>query len=977
MSDQTTLSSFDDSISQININATTTTTPPMGEFSNQPNQSQMSDTILNTNSASILSKAANINDQLSGRDFDSLPGVLSSLNLDDNAVFSPKIKNTGNPSTPPSDWKVANAWSNANTSNFGGFSTIPEFSSLSAGNLNTAVNNNSHQHSSSGSTASYTRDDNKEGIMHVNNQSSPFNPSQIAATSKGNATVTATNTSTTTATTTDTNNDKNNGTGSTNAANNNNTAANHPINSRNSSFILPDSQLDSYLFEHSITNTPSSSSILSPNKNRNQTFSTPILGETSRRLNYNLSSPNNQPSQLNDFNDNNDTSIADLSQSQVSSALHPALTNDILSGTVAGESLGMGITPTIPGSEQSQINPSFFGNYIPNQFGFLQSSASSAKVPSMNGLQNNLMNPSSPSLNLLPNQMNLNTNPQIRPVFLNSPSMTGNSQQNFLTQNYPYAVDKLNSRPFQDMNKNVMNKDLANNNSNPKDTGFGVNNNGSLKSNNVNNNSANHRNNLGLNSTANIHRKHTSNNKRGEDASRFVNATLNDFSNEIFYLCKDQHGCRFLQRQLELNGDVAATKIFNEIQLNVIELMIDPFGNYLIQKLLERVDETQRTTLVRNASTQFVRIALDPHGTRALQKLVECISTETEFQIIINSLSSYVVLLSRDLNGNHVIQKCLQKLPPNYCNFIFDAACENCVKIAKHRHGCCVLQRCFDHGTPAQCEKLALKVGENAVELSIDPYGNYVVQYVLSMEENRLRIQNDPQSINKIPDTSKSIDFIIAALASNLTKLSTHKFGSNVIEKSLRIPTLAPLLIQELLQNPESLKLLLHDAYGNYVLQTSLDVADDSSFKELSELLKPYLNDVRNTPHGRRILSKLISRGGNAAVFNSGLLNGEPFENFDVSQPNNNVNLSNNNNSNNNSHGRRLNHVHNHGHNHNHSSQHNNHSNNNNHVFNSGYNMNNRVMAMNPSIIAENNDSNHSHNANSSRPINQISRFGY
>ncbi|QPG75441.1 hypothetical protein FOA43_002796 [Brettanomyces nanus] len=365
-----------------------------------------------------------------------------------------------------------------------------------------------------------------------------------------------------------------------------------------------------------------------------------------------------------------------------------------------------------------------------------------------------------------------------------------------------------------------------------------------------------------LSGTANVHRKHSSSKRRGEDAARFVNASLNDFTNEIYYLCKDQHGCRFLQRQLEIGGPDAATQIFNEIRLNVIELMIDPFGNYLIQKLLERVTEEQRTTLVRNASSQFVRIALDPHGTRALQKLVECVNTQEEFDIIVNSLSSYVVLLSRDLNGNHVVQKCLQKLPPESCNFIFDAACENCVKIAKHRHGCCVLQRCFDHGTPKQCEKLSLKVGENCVELSTDPYGNYVVQYVLSMEENRLRSQNDPVSVTKTPNTKHSIDLIISALKNNLVRLSTHKFGSNVVEKSLRIPTLAPVLIGQLLKEPDSPILLLHDAYGNYVLQTTLDVADDHSFKELSELLKSAISDVRNTPHGRRILSKLISRGG-------------------------------------------------------------------------------------------------------------------
>lgn len=375
-----------------------------------------------------------------------------------------------------------------------------------------------------------------------------------------------------------------------------------------------------------------------------------------------------------------------------------------------------------------------------------------------------------------------------------------------------------------------------------------------------------------------MHRKRGSGRKRGEDASRFVNATLADFTNEIYYLCKDQHGCRFLQRQLEIGGPEAATKIFNEIQLNVIELMIDPFGNYLIQKLLERVDEKQRTTLVCNASSQFVRIALDPHGTRALQKLVECVNTEEEFEIIVKSLSSYVVLLSRDLNGNHVIQKCLQKLPPNSCNFIFDAACEHCVKIAKHRHGCCVLQRCFDHGSPAQCERLSLKVGENCVELSTDPYGNYVVQYVLSMEETRLRSQHDEEAIANTPDTSKAINLIITALRDNMVRLSTHKFGSNVVEKSLRIPTLAPVLIGQLLKESAIPIILLHDAYGNYVLQTTLDVADDDSFRCLSEKLRPAMNEVRNTPHGRRILSKLISRGGASSALCGYATQGNPLQ---------------------------------------------------------------------------------------------------
>ena len=58
----------------------------------------------------------------------------------------------------------------------------------------------------------------------------------------------------------------------------------------------------------------------------------------------------------------------------------------------------------------------------------------------------------------------------------------------------------------------------------------------------------------------------------------------------------------------------------------------------------------------------MVEIALNPHGTRALQKMIEFISTREQIQIVIIALNDRVVELIQDLNGNHVIQKCLNRL---------------------------------------------------------------------------------------------------------------------------------------------------------------------------------------------------------------------------------------------------------------------------------------------------------------------------
>lgn len=361
----------------------------------------------------------------------------------------------------------------------------------------------------------------------------------------------------------------------------------------------------------------------------------------------------------------------------------------------------------------------------------------------------------------------------------------------------------------------------------------------------VNNPNPNHRrnNNYNMNGGVNVHRKMHGSRRKGDDAAKYANAKLEDFSGDLYSLCKDQHGCRFLQRQLELEGDlaidVAATMIFNEIYLKIVELMTDPFGNYLIQKLFENVAPAQRLVLVKNAAPEFIRIALDPHGTRALQKLVECISTPEEARLVVDSLSPHIVALLRDLNGNHVVQKCLQKLKPDDNQFIFDTASLHCSEIATHRHGCCVLQRCLDHGSTAQRKQLSLQVAKSATNLALDPFGNYVVQYVL--------LRGD----------SESVDIILAHIKTDIVALSLHKFGSNVIEKLLRSSGMTDKVIGVLLDSSDKFSVLLNDPFGNYVLQTSLDVAGAADLARLALALQPLLPNIKNTPHGRRIMTKI------------------------------------------------------------------------------------------------------------------------
>ncbi|PGH23173.1 hypothetical protein AJ80_02810 [Polytolypa hystricis UAMH7299] len=324
--------------------------------------------------------------------------------------------------------------------------------------------------------------------------------------------------------------------------------------------------------------------------------------------------------------------------------------------------------------------------------------------------------------------------------------------------------------------------------------------------------------------------------------SRFNNAPLEQFQGELYGLCKDQHGCRFLQRKLEEQNPTHIQMIFAETHMHVVELMTDPFGNYLCQKLLEFSNDEQRTALVNNAAPQLVKIALNQHGTRALQKMIEFISTPEQTQTVINALRDHVVELVQDLNGNHVIQKCLNRLSAPDAQFIYDAVGGNCVAVGTHRHGCCVLQRCIDHASGEQKARLISQITNNAFTLVQDPFGNYVVQYILDLAEPHF------------------IEPICRSFEGKISALSKQKFSSNVIEKCIRtaeVDARRALIVEMLV--PAELEKMLRDSFANYVVQTAMDFSDPDTRNLLIEAIRPILPAIRQTPHGRRIAGKIMS----------------------------------------------------------------------------------------------------------------------
>ncbi|XP_023515681.1 putative pumilio homolog 8, chloroplastic [Cucurbita pepo subsp. pepo] len=325
--------------------------------------------------------------------------------------------------------------------------------------------------------------------------------------------------------------------------------------------------------------------------------------------------------------------------------------------------------------------------------------------------------------------------------------------------------------------------------------------------------------------------------------------SLDEATGKIYLMAKDQHGCRFLQRMFTEGTKEDIEMIFGEIIHHVSELMIDPFGNYLIQKLLGVCDEDQRLQILYkiNRPGELIRISCNMHGTRAVQKLIETLKTPEQFSMVVSLLKTGIVILMKNVNGNHVAQHCLQYLMPDYIGFLFDAAIKSCVEVATDRHGCCVLQKCLSVSDARYRDRLLSEVVRNALVLSQDQYGNYVVQF--SLELGRC-----PTSIPWVTPG------IFKRLEGHFADLSIQKYSSNVVEKCAYTGEDYLFKIIDELINDERFSQIMLNPYGNYAVQAVL--ARSWNFKspvhaKLVAAIRPHVPLLRTNMYGKKVLAVL------------------------------------------------------------------------------------------------------------------------
>lgn len=228
-------------------------------------------------------------------------------------------------------------------------------------------------------------------------------------------------------------------------------------------------------------------------------------------------------------------------------------------------------------------------------------------------------------------------------------------------------------------------------------------------------------------------------------------------------------------------------------------------------------------------------------------------------------LENHVLKCVKDQNGNHVIQKAIERVPAVHIQFIINAFTGQVQSLATHPYGCRVIQRMLEHCEEPARSSILQELHACSLSLIVDQYGNYVTQHVIEHGQDE--------------DKAK----IISIVTSQLVLFSKHKFASNVVEKSIQFGTdeqrreiMASLTaLNDKRDSP--LQTLMRDQYGNYVIRkssptVSIDPYADqraekllgqlkgSDYDEFVEQIKPQLASLKKFSYGKQItaIEKLI-----------------------------------------------------------------------------------------------------------------------
>lgn len=302
-----------------------------------------------------------------------------------------------------------------------------------------------------------------------------------------------------------------------------------------------------------------------------------------------------------------------------------------------------------------------------------------------------------------------------------------------------------------------------------------------------------------------------------------------------------------MQQNNHYTGDEAEEPEIPDGELLVGDPHILALNNDLANEAIERLENGTRDKkheLLQWIMPATLDLALSVSGCRVVQAAVEVAGGEHR-SLMTMRMHGHVAELLDSPHGNHVLQKCIEVLPPDTVQFVLNELCafpDHGLAIAKHRFGCRILERLLEHCPAEQTRVLVEDVIENAYVLCRHPFGNYVVQHVL-----------------EYGTTTQRSGVVEALLQGGVMDLAMHRVASNVIERAL-VQCSAEgrrSLVGQLVTEPSATLAMACSRYGSFIAQRLLELPASPQRDEVWNQLSKGLETLKASKHGRQLVASI------------------------------------------------------------------------------------------------------------------------
>jgi len=210
-----------------------------------------------------------------------------------------------------------------------------------------------------------------------------------------------------------------------------------------------------------------------------------------------------------------------------------------------------------------------------------------------------------------------------------------------------------------------------------------------------------------------------------------------------------------------------------------------------------------------------------------MQKVIEFSITNEEKELIIEALKPHSLELMFHPHGSYVVNALIEYVDHKRIMDIIECALANVDSLALNQHGLCVLKKMMNSKSNLIIDQLTPKVLKSVPGFVNNQYGNYILQHLLTVATDKIKLELHGQ------------------LKGNYSRLACQKFASNVVEKCLvASPIICSDIVEEFIADP-SISIILQDSYGNYVMQSALNLAPEEQVTRLKSAIRPALVNLR------------------------------------------------------------------------------------------------------------------------------------